>query len=178
MSTTGRGRDRIPNDAYNTPPSVASVMCDRMNLQGRMVLEPSAGQGPVVNALVSAGAKVISNDIEGGIDYLTSTQLMPGIVDAVMTNPPFTTSCEFVDKARKEASTVVMLQRLNWLGSYKRLEWWQGNMPTHIYVLVPRPSFAFSGTDSNEYGWFVWTDNWGPGAVMQDTPGLYWLKWR
>jgi hypothetical protein len=51
---------------------------------------------------------------------------------------------------------VVMLQRLNYIGTETRFPFMKMN-PPDIYVLPNRPSFKSTGeTDSIEYAWFVW----------------------
>lgn len=50
-----------------------------------------------------------------------------------------------------------MLQRLNFLASKGRNEWFLKNMPLEIYVHSKRMSFTDDGkTDSIEYAHFVW----------------------
>lgn len=82
-------------------------------------------------------------------------------VDLIVTNPPFSKSIEFVIKSLIEAKTVCYLQRLNWLGSTSRKNFWNNNPPDKIFVLSQRPQFMKemglkSGTDSTEYAWFIW----------------------
>jgi hypothetical protein len=80
---------------------------------------------------------------------------------------------EFIAKALTYASYVVMLLRLNFLGSGKRAAFFAREMPD-IYVLPDRPSFTGRGTDATEYGWFVWTPERGRRAgkveVLAETP--------
>jgi hypothetical protein len=73
-----------------------------------------------------------------------------------VTNPPFSESLEITDVALQMSTHVIMLQRLNWLGSKKRNAWWQENPPKGVMVLPKRPSFTGKGTDACEYGWFCW----------------------
>lgn len=80
--------------------------------------------------------------------------------DIIITNPPFNSAIEFVKKALedvKEDGLVIMLLRLNFLGSKNRNEWLKANMPYEIYVHSKRMSFIDGkGTDSIEYAHFVW----------------------
>lgn len=78
-------------------------------------------------------------------------------LDVVITNPPFYLSKEIIEKALDESEYVVMLLRLNFLGSKGRFEFWQNNPPKKIYVHHKRMSFTDGGgTDSIEYAHFVW----------------------
>ena len=79
----------------------------------------------------------------------------------IITNPPFSLSIEFLNKSLIEANTICYLQRLNWLGSGIRKEFWNLNIPDKLFVLSKRPQFKKelglgSGTDATEYGWFIW----------------------
>jgi len=79
-----------------------------------------------------------------------------GNTDLIITNPPFSLEQEFITKSCKQAETVIMLLRLNYLGSITRHEWWKEYSPTSLYVLSKRPSFTGKGTDATDYAWFVW----------------------
>jgi hypothetical protein len=75
-------------------------------------------------------------------DYLR----IPSKVDVIITNPPFSLGFEVAKKAVTEASHVVLLLRLNFLGSGTksgRSDWLRMN-PPDVYVLPNRPSFAAS----------------------------------
>ena len=61
---------------------------------------------------------------------------------------------EFRDSL-EHAQCVVMLLRINFLGSKKRYGFWKKNPPQAMYVLSKRPSFTGKGTDATEYAWFV-----------------------
>ena len=80
--------------------------------------------------------------------------------DIIITNPPWCLAMEFIKKAIeevKENGVVIMLLRLNFLGSRERNEWLKANMPHEIYVHAKRMSFVDKGgTDSIEYAHFVW----------------------
>ncbi|CAL9973688.1 DNA methyltransferase [Vibrio phage K567] len=79
--------------------------------------------------------------------------------DMIMTNPPFSLSVDFAEKALSEVDDggyVVMLQRLNWLGSIKRKPFWDEAPLRAVLVHHRRPSFhGTKGTDSIEYAHFV-----------------------
>ena len=106
----------------------------------------------------------------------------PGVI---MTNPPFVMAREFVDKALTDVAPgglVMMLLRLNFLGSKDRADWWAGQMPALIYVHSKRMSFVPSNpskamkrwmeengiktrpgeTDSIEYAHMVWQSGHHP----------------
>lgn len=104
-------------------------------------------------------------------DYLqwTTPRLVP---DLIITNPPFNIAQRVVEKALLDVMNngyVVMLLRLNYLGSIERLPFWQNNLPERIYVHSKRMKFLShrtdlttkerGATDSIEYAHFVWRHN-------------------
>lgn len=116
-------------------------------------LEPCKGDGRIYKFMVENGIYTKWAEIREGVDYL-NTEFDK--VDLILTNPPFSLAQEFIEKALTEADTVIMLLRLNFLGSQRRYDFWIDNEPTAIHVLSRRPSFTGKGTDSTEYAWFVW----------------------
>ena len=51
-----------------------------------------------------------------------------------------------------EADTVVYLLRR----AVRRKPFWDAYPPTHLFTITPRPRFVNGGSDSCEYGWFIW----------------------
>lgn len=87
-------------------------------------------------------------------DFLASQQARQAD-RVILTNPPYKLGREFIEKSLAIAPVVVMLLRLNFLGSQKRAGFHRAH-PADIYVLPKRPSFTGKGTDATEYAWFVW----------------------
>jgi hypothetical protein len=105
-------------------------------------LDPCAGDDRIareaLNRKPSLG--VDSCEIRQGSDYFKELY-GPNAFDLVMTNPPFSIAQGIITKALMDGTTVVMLQRLNFLGAQKRREWWWENEPSHLFVLSERPCF-------------------------------------
>jgi hypothetical protein len=92
-------------DFYPTPPEVAATMLDPLDLRGRVVVEPSAGSGNLVEAALSRGAeevlwcepepklRAILATIRGGRsignDWLDVKAEQISHVDVICMNPPF-----------------------------------------------------------------------------------------
>lgn len=176
MSATNRGYKRHKSDYYVTPKWIIrdfffinEYLTDM--LPELTILDPAAGgcsenpTMPYPEVLVEYGAledQIYTMDIRKdspamypGQDFLTS--LITPRPDMIITNPPFHLAQKFIEKSLEISPIVVMLLRLNFLGSKKRFEWWQGRMPTGIFVHHRRPSFTTDGkTDATEYGHFVW----------------------
>ena len=158
MSSTGRGSIRISQDFYPTPLSSLTPLTERIDFDKvKTFLEPCRGDGRILN-LIPKNIDTKWCEIRQGVDYFSTT--FSGI-DLIITNPPFSKSIEFLKKSLKEGSTICYLQRLNWLGSKKRKDFWNENTPDKLFILSKRPQFKKElglgeGTDSTEYCWFIW----------------------
>jgi hypothetical protein len=97
-------------------------------------------------------------------DFLTMNDLPD--YDIVITNPPFNIALDVIKKAlsiTQPMGFVVMLLRLNFLGSKQRKPFWEETMPERIYVHSKRMSFTdTTQTDSIEYAHFVWRKGFYP----------------
>lgn len=94
-------------------------------------------------------------------DFLTWTNPENLDFDLIITNPPFAIAEQITRKALDlvcpDSGKVIMLQRLNWLGSASRDSFFSQNMPSLIVMHARRPSFGGTkSTDSIEYAHFVW----------------------
>ena len=92
-------------DFFPTPPEVAGIMLDPLDLRGKVVVEPSAGKGDLVNAALERGAKEvlavepepelrailasIQNCHTIGNDWLRVESEHISHVDVIAMNPPF-----------------------------------------------------------------------------------------
>ena len=55
MSATNRGTERKPHDFYATPVSCVENFLKRYNLPNGDILEPSAGNGNIIQAIRNSG---------------------------------------------------------------------------------------------------------------------------
>jgi hypothetical protein len=152
---------------------------------GKRILEPCAGDGALIRPIwMKCGQPDIqAYDIDeshlpqlkelcdsgeifcyGTHDVLTLTQKEFDSFDTIITNPPFSISLEILEhllylranSENRQPATVIILQRLGFLGSQKRHEFWNKYPPDAVWALSKRPSFTGNGTDAHEYGWFIW----------------------
>jgi len=143
---------RSPNDYYPTPPWCYENL--NIDFSGfKTALEPCRGDGRIYSFLKNKGLDTYWAELSEGIDYLDTPFEN---IDLIFTNPPFSIADKFIEKALSESPSVVMLLRLNYLGSQKRFEFWKKYPVTGLIVLSKRPSFTGTGTDSTEYAWFIW----------------------
>ena len=171
MSATNRGMVRRAYDFYETPEEVTrEFLFEYFEGDFHVILEPCAGGGKMVKVLRDRFplAWIEANDIWDGspIPYANKSYTLDFLkmlkgdadYDLIFTNPPYSLAEEIVTHALETWSkaTVVMLLRLNFLGSQKRKPFWDKHPVSEIYVLSKRPSFTGKGTDATEYAWFVW----------------------
>ena len=157
MSSTARGTVRNANDYYVTPLWLIREFLQRFIPEHNIdvnapTLDPAAGGCEKHEASYPVALKefgfdqaddLLTGDIRldsraefTGIDFL---EVKDNAVESlIITNPPFNCSVEFTEKALMnviENGYVVMLQRLNWLGTKKRKAFWADAPLKHIYVL-------------------------------------------
>jgi len=190
MSATNRGANREPFDNYPTPKWCVHRLLEAVNLPGGLWLEPSAGEGKLIQAVNEVRSDVtwdaidIRNENEPSLlqhancyigDFLQTEQTEGYSV--LITNPPYSHALEFVKHGMGFADHVVMLLRLNFAAMGERAgkpEFLRA-FPPDVYVLPNRPSFTFDNhTDATEYAWFVWSAEsiergWGRFQVLQST---------
>lgn len=82
--------------------------------------------------------------------------------DIIVTNPPYNIAQQVIQKsidiskAQRSPAIIIMLLRINFLGSQKRYAWWQGNEPDEMLALSVRPDFTGYGGDATEYAFYIW----------------------
>jgi hypothetical protein len=161
MSSTNRGSVRPESDYYGTPEGAFRPLLHLLP-HDRVYWDPACGDWRLIRWMEDAGLTAYGSDIEPKemgthtIDFLTDDTRR----EIIITNPPFSLAQEFVQHAMDHAPEVLMLLRLNFLGSIKRREWLRTHEPSALFVVTPRPSFTGGGTDSCEYAWFYWGPRW------------------
>ena len=150
----GFGKNRKENDFYPTPKEVTYAfinnVCWPKNLR---IWEPACGQNHMVNVLSTYFDSVIGTDIQTGNDFLASPALD---VDACVTNPPFSLSVEFIEKAIKYPYAAMLLKSTYW-HSAKRTKLFYKRKPSKILCLNWRPQFDERAVYSSPTMDFIWT---------------------
>jgi len=160
--------DREKNDFYPTP-TFATVALLRKEKFGNKVLEPACGDGAMSKVLENHGHSVTSQDLidrgygEGGVNFFFYNP--QELFDAVITNPPYKSALQFVQKSLscvKEGGKVAMLLKLVFLESSIRWKFFQEHPPKKIYVFSERLPIYKNGESEGKnsgliaYAWFVW----------------------
>lgn len=159
MSATNRGTVRNKNDFYPTPGWCVDELIAELKpgcLKGKSFMEPCRGDGAIYSRVIQTLKPTLVDwcELSDGRDYLKTEPLHR--LDAIITNPPFSLAKAFLEKSLAEADFVAYLLRINFLGSRCRHEFWQANLPSHLFALSRRPDFSGAGGDACEYAWFVW----------------------
>ncbi len=192
MSSTQRS-PRPGTDTYYTPSWCTHRLIEATpQLPGGVWIDAGAGNGEILNAVKDVRQDIVwcgvelreecapalerSTTVSRICDFTTLTladsQRMLRQVshksrfDGLIMNPPFKLAFEFLQLALQIADHVLMLQRLNYLGSKERSAFFRRYTPD-LYVLPNRPIFEGSHGDSVEYGWFYW----GPAETRERDKG-------
>lgn len=171
---------RRANDAYYTPDALAEALVALLPIEATdTVMEPSAGGGAFVRALLPRCARVLACDVEDceGLDLAHSAHrgdfLSCGIGGRwTVGNPPYRGFERHVDHALQLGRHVAYLLRLSVMESATRAPMWRRWPLRKVWVLAERPSFTGGGTDTGAYGFFWWDrQHTGPAEVV---PGWSW----
>lgn len=185
-------RGRVKDDFYATDKKdtrnfLDTLLKDGINLDGLSLLEPSAGQGHIVDVLMEycpnskiSYSDLISrrDDVLGGVDFLTSDF---NNYDVVITNPPFKFAKEFIDKSLGISNKYVMMfLKLQFLEGKSRVDWWKNIPLEYVYVYSYRVTTLRDGMSRDENGkklrstiafaWFVLNKDY------KGEPQIRWIK--
>lgn len=156
----GNGKRRAL-DFYPTPADVTRALLlfleDERILKtqrGVMIWDPACGDGAMLEVFSQLGYGFVGSDINVGVDYL-SVPVYP-LVNAIITNPPFNLSEQFIRKAVTEAPLVCMLLKSQYWHAAKRKLLFDEYPPSYVLPLTWRPDFDGRGAPTMEVYWSVW----------------------
>lgn len=176
-------------DVCPTPAALALEICDRLARMieptPTHILEPSAGDGAFVRAIRATwpDAEIAAIEIQeknrsklltAGANHVITGDLVafngtgPEQVDLIVGNPPFAVAEEHIRyllSHMQEDAVLAFLLRVGFYGSKERLPFWSEHPERCFVPITPRPGFKLNkdgkpGTDSQEYGLFVWQKGW------------------
>ena len=160
----GKGNNRKANDYYPTPKEVTQTFLQNIDWPSTLrVWEPACGQNHMVDVLKTRFNSVIATDVIYGDDFLTSPLLD---VDACVTNPPFSLSVPFIEKATSYPYAAMFLKSTYW-HSAKRTPLFYKRQPSKILCLNWRPQFDEKLVKSSPTMDFIWTV-WEPNATKTE----------
>lgn len=171
MLANGGSKDRRELDFYPTPPNVTEALMNFLLTQGYELnklscLEPACGSGEMSMVLQKYFKFVISSDIrDTGFGKKNTNYLIDENkkCDCLITNPPFSESQKFIEKALSEKHFIIaILCKSQYWHSKRRRDLFIKNLPAYILPLTWRPDFYFgakSGSPTMEVLWTVWVYN-------------------
>lgn len=149
-------------DFYPTPSEVTHALLQFLELKKMCIWECACGDGAMSRILEQKGHEVISTDLrkdtgygEGGVDFLKAERHC----DAIITNPPFSDSQDFIEHATRQAEIVAMVLKSQYWHVKKRLKLFNSNPPAFVLPLTWRPDFmggSRGGSPTMEVHWTVW----------------------
>lgn len=174
------------DDFYATPAEAvrALLAIEGAYLPARL-WEPACGDGAIVLPLRAAGFSVHASDLvnrgcpdsEAGVDFLMPFPV-PADIGGIVTNPPFKSAVEFVEKSLSIAPYVAMLLRLSFLEGVQRKPWFESGPLARIHVSSRRLPMMHRGGWEREkagsaiaFAWFVWD------ARHKGPPAVQWFDW-
>lgn len=172
--TGGAGKDkRRELDFYPTPKNVTRALMDFMFKEDRFdssttIWECACGDGSMSEVLKQYCSSVYSSDLrqtgygDGEIDFLKSNR--KGEFQAIITNPPFNLSAQFIDKATGDSEFVCMLLKSQYWHAKNRYDLFAKKPPMYVLPLTWRPDFLEherkegekKGAPTMEVAWSVW----------------------
>lgn len=159
----GKKENRRELDFYPTPKEVTVALMEFLKLEPSIIYEPACGDGSMSEVLKNYGHNVISSDLRetgyghGNINFLTYTPKTK--FDAIITNPPFNISQEFIEKSLTLAPIVAMVLKSQYFHAKKRFDLIDKNPPAWVLPLTWRPDFLGGergGAPTMECIWAVW----------------------
>ncbi|NHI01816.1 MULTISPECIES: DNA methyltransferase [Oceanimonas] len=149
----------VPRESYPTPHTVVAALISRLQMRETdHFLEPCRGTDAIWDHIRLPAPQKHWAEIAMGRDYLQTTFTRK--MDIIITNPPFSLTEAFIEKSLSELSadgTMAYLQRVNFLGSKRRVPFWKKvGFPDKSPIIIPRPRFVGGNSDSCEYAWFIW----------------------
>lgn len=172
LTGAGAQEKRRELDFYPTPPEVTHSLMrflfEKNILSGETVIwEPACGNGAMSNVLSQYAKNVISTDIRetgfgsGGIDFLNESRQC----DAIITNPPFALSEQFIRHSLDQAKIVAMVLKSQYWHASKRYDLFENSPPAFVLPLTWRPDFLFDqrtgdkrAAPTMECIWTVWIE--------------------
>lgn len=170
-------------DFYPTPAWATWALLSLETFSGT-TWECACGDGQMSRELIAAGLDVESSDLHdygygrSGVDFLTAHPIYPA---NIITNPPFNSAEQFIERALMQAqSKVALLLRLAFLesaGRYQRL--FSVQPPARVWVFTERitmypggdqTAYNMKSSGTTAYCWMVWDK-----AVTDGTTVLKWI---
>ena len=186
VNTTRKNNDD-ELDLYQTNPAAVELAFRHDVFYGvSSVFDPCDGLGAITNKLEEYGIECWRSDIvkRGDnkllveSDFLSDDAWLP-CADALVMNPPFKMTKEFLDKATENYNRVIMFNRISFLETVPRAQRILSNRwaLTDVYIHAARTGCK-KGVDASQsnavmYAWYVF-DKYSQ-KVNPRAPQMHWL---
>ena len=169
---------RVEHDFYATNPKAVDMLFNSFNeidLSNCKVLEPSAGQGHICNALRKLGVSQLDcvDIVDRGLENVICTDFLGWNTqkryNLIITNPPFCLAQEFIEKSFELLDYdgyVIMFLKIQFLEGAKRKDFYDKYPPKYVYVFRNRMATWNNGNERDPNGkrwattmchaWFIW----------------------
>lgn len=157
---------RKPADFYPTPAEVTAALIAFLGMvPGTRILEPACGDGSMAAVLKMAGMDVEASDIRFSgygrphVDFLDRGYEPRRKPEWVITNPPFSLSSRFIERALDVAPRVAMLLKATYWHAASRLPLFHRHPPLWHLPLTWRPAFLEHERGKSpimEVMWVIW----------------------
>lgn len=165
--------DRAERDLYTTNQVDFIRFLSALGRDGVEIKNPvyecAAGLGHLVEILLCLNYDVVSTDIEdrsgwenfkkniGKVHVRDFLKLQKGEIGfkTIITNPPFKTAVDFVEKGMElldDGQQMMLLLRIQWLESARRYELFKKYPYKYVYVYVKRANCYPNGDETKESG--------------------------
>lgn len=184
MTVVASNYARKENDLYQTEPWATEALLRHIDVVGKLVWEPAAGNHLMSDVLKEAGAKVFVTDIatydrehDEEVDFLQKVYVRPcSRINAIITNPPYgrgnRDAVKFAELALERCDGIVAL--------LLTAKFDFGKTRTHLFRDNPRFWAKISLVDriqwfpgetsgTEDHAWYVW----GPEG-QTNTPKMLW----
>ncbi len=155
--------ERRELDFYPTPAECTLALLPYIPQSVKSIWEPACGDGAISKILIEKGYDVYSTELRtdsgygaGGLDFLTQRDIG---ADAIITNPPFNMSEDFIKKALLCSDVVCMLLKSQYWHAKTRQKLFNDHVPAFILPLTWRPNFfgtEAKGSSMLDMIWTVW----------------------
>lgn len=162
LANGGNQDKRRKLDFYPTPPDATHALMRFLNLSAdAKIWEPACGNGAMSEVIKQYCPNVYSSDVALTGYGIERTNFLESFIqcDAIITNPPFNISEEFIEHAVSLADTVAMLLKSQYWHAKKRVGLFERCPPAWILPLTWRPDFMNGergGAPTMEVQWTVW----------------------
>lgn len=182
-------QEREEHDYYATDPTALLALLQSGYILPHKIWEPACGAGHLSHVMSMMGHEVVATDLiergtgQGGVDFLACTTLPEG-VEAIVTNPPYKYTTEFIEKSMQllpDGGLCVMLLSINKLagvGIWERL--YQHGWLESVHVFRKRIRCAknanfedYTTHSAVNYAWFCFRKR--TADVNCAPPAVYWL---